>query len=57
MIGDNKKGDHCQLPPTVKSSKAQDLGITMFERLHKLYGEKIAKMLTIQYRCFNLCSY
>ena len=43
-------GDHCQLPPTVKSndSKVIDgLGVTLFERL---MNRDISRMLQIQYR-------
>lgn len=55
-------GDHCQLPPTIKSkhSRAQQgLGRTMFERLMHLYGDEdpvggkppqISRMLNVQYR-------
>eukprot|EP00002_Diphylleia_rotans_P020124 TRINITY_DN3900_c0_g1_i1.p1 TRINITY_DN3900_c0_g1~~TRINITY_DN3900_c0_g1_i1.p1 ORF type:complete len:1003 (+),score=233.75 TRINITY_DN3900_c0_g1_i1:48-3056(+) len=45
-------GDHQQLPPTVKSKEAEKngLGITLFDRLNKLYGEKITHLLNIQYR-------
>lgn len=55
-------GDHCQLPPTIKSknNRAQrGLGKTMFERLMELYEPaehskntppRISRMLNIQYR-------
>ena len=45
-------GDHLQLPPTVMAPAAAEggLGVTMFERLHALYGDTIAEMLTTQYR-------
>jgi DNA polymerase alpha-associated DNA helicase A len=57
-------GDHLQLPPTIKSlnSKAKistkkeigargtSLETTLFDRLLKLYGPSIKKMLTTQYR-------
>lgn len=55
-------GDHCQLPPTIKSKHGraqQGLGRTMFERLMQLYEDdkptngslpKISRMLTVQYR-------
>jgi len=45
-------GDHRQLPPTVLSEEAQDrgLGETLFERLIEDHGERIADMLTVQYR-------
>jgi superfamily I DNA and/or RNA helicase len=44
-------GDHCQLPPTVTSTKAEEagLGITLFERLVRRRPD-IVSMLTIQYR-------
>ncbi|KAI8367668.1 P-loop containing nucleoside triphosphate hydrolase protein [Radiomyces spectabilis] len=58
-------GDHLQLPPTVKSptdlnkksskspkqgTQSSDLTVTMFDRLLKMYGKKIKKMLVVQYR-------
>jgi ATP-dependent RNA/DNA helicase IGHMBP2 len=49
-------GDHCQLPPTIKSKDRRavvGLGNTMFERLMKLYSsdeKRISRMLKIQYR-------
>ncbi|CAI5965790.1 unnamed protein product [Closterium sp. NIES-64] len=45
-------GDHLQLPPTVQCDEAQKrgLGVTLFERLHRLYGDRITSMLTVQYR-------
>nr|CCA23837.1 DNA polymerase alphaassociated DNA helicase A putati [Albugo laibachii Nc14] len=49
-------GDHCQLPPTIKSRKAAEDGlqVTLFDRLMeraKMRGfEGIVKMLDIQYR-------
>jgi ATP-dependent RNA/DNA helicase IGHMBP2 len=54
-------GDHCQLPPTIKTKhhRAQaGLGKTMFERLMQLYGDnahnratpRISRMLRVQYR-------
>lgn len=44
-------GDHCQLPPTVKSNEAakQGLSITLFERLMQTHSAT-ATMLTVQYR-------
>jgi ATP-dependent RNA/DNA helicase IGHMBP2 len=44
-------GDHCQLPPTIKSNEAakQGLSITLFERLMKTKPET-AIMLNVQYR-------
>lgn len=43
-------GDHFQLPPTVKSKKAEDLGLkeTLFERC--MHIENVAVMLNTQYR-------
>ncbi|MGQ0827404.1 MAG: AAA domain-containing protein [Bacteroidota bacterium] len=43
-------GDHFQLPPTVKSKKAEDLGLkeTLFERCVQL--PEVSIMLNIQYR-------
>ncbi len=45
-------GDHFQLPPTVRSKKAEEggLGLTLFERLHPLAGEERKILLKIQYR-------
>jgi len=45
-------GDHCQLPPTVVSQEAADegLGVSLFERLMTLFGQSIARQLTVQYR-------
>ena len=45
-------GDHCQLPPTVRSDDAQrrGLGISLFERLAQARGEQLARRLDVQYR-------
>ena len=45
-------GDHLQLPPTIKSKDkiGQALSITLFDRLLSIHGNKIKKMLNIQYR-------
>eukprot|EP00537_Pseudo-nitzschia_pungens_P007889 CAMPEP_0172377752 /NCGR_PEP_ID=MMETSP1060-20121228/69070_1 /TAXON_ID=37318 /ORGANISM="Pseudo-nitzschia pungens, Strain cf. cingulata" /LENGTH=1157 /DNA_ID=CAMNT_0013105461 /DNA_START=1692 /DNA_END=5165 /DNA_ORIENTATION=+ len=49
-------GDHCQLPPTIKSKDSRvvaGLGVTLFERLMRLYRSRehdISRMLQIQYR-------
>ncbi|ANB15876.1 ATP-dependent 5'-3' DNA helicase HCS1 [Sugiyamaella lignohabitans] len=46
-------GDNQQLPPTVKTKDARNKDIletTIFDRLVKLYGDKIKKLLSIQYR-------
>lgn len=54
-------GDHCQLPPTIKSNAStvqKGLGKTLFERAMELYGDNdspnkkgaISRMLRVQYR-------
>jgi len=45
-------GDHCQLPPTVRSDEAQrrGLGVSLFERLADVSGDKLARRLDVQYR-------
>ena len=51
-------GDHCQLPPTIKSTSSEvqcELGKTLFERLMNAYDKintpnKPSKMLEVQYR-------
>lgn len=45
-------GDHFQLPPTVISKKAEEMGLakTLFERLHRLAGEEWKTLLRVQYR-------
>lgn len=45
-------GDHCQLPPTIVSREAADegFGVSIFERLMEMHGQKIARRLTVQYR-------
>jgi DNA polymerase alpha-associated DNA helicase A len=53
-------GDHLQLPPTIKSSNSKDkptagaigatLETTLFDRLLRLHGPSIKRMLTVQYR-------
>ena len=44
-------GDHLQLPPTILSTEAsQALGLTLMERLVKMYGDQVTRMLTVQYR-------
>lgn len=55
-------GDHCQLPPTVKSSEAlsRGLGMTLFERVVTAPTAlgKVGRMLTVQYRMNELiCSW
>ena len=44
-------GDHLQLPPTILSTAAsKGLGLTLMERLVKLYGTQVTRMLSTQYR-------
>lgn len=45
-------GDHLQLPPTIKSNEASSKGLsfTLFDRITKMYGDKVSKLLSIQYR-------
>jgi superfamily I DNA and/or RNA helicase len=45
-------GDHCQLAPTVLSAEAAEggLGISLFERIHDLFGESVTRRLDVQYR-------
>ena len=43
-------GDHMQLPPTVISTKATGLLSSLMERLISNYGDKIYRLLTVQYR-------
>ncbi|HEY2785146.1 MAG TPA: AAA domain-containing protein [Fimbriiglobus sp.] len=45
-------GDHCQLPPTVISEEAaeQGLSVSLMERVVALYGSRVARQLTEQYR-------
>ncbi len=45
-------GDHFQLPPTVLSKKAEEMGLskTLFERLHKILPEEFKTLLRVQYR-------
>ncbi|MNY11779.1 hypothetical protein D3C86_1448270 [compost metagenome] len=44
-------GDHCQLPPTVKSNAQMNIGLyhTLFEKLVKSYPEHVS-LLNVQYR-------
>jgi len=54
-------GDHRQLPPTIKSSRAKSqLSITMFDRLMRKRsryddkdGQSVSRMLSVQYRMNN----
>ncbi len=45
-------GDHCQLPPTVLSQEAarQGFGVSLLERLIALYGDRVTRLLDVQYR-------
>ncbi|KAF1804809.1 P-loop containing nucleoside triphosphate hydrolase protein [Mucor lusitanicus] len=58
-------GDHLQLPPTIKTpikmnqikkakkgglSTETDLSTTLFDRLLSMYGDKVKRMLMVQYR-------
>lgn len=45
-------GDHQQLPPTILSQEAlaQGYGVSLMERLTKLYGSKVTRQLLVQYR-------
>lgn len=45
-------GDHFQLPPTVKSKKAEEGGLaqTLFERLHGVLPDEFKSLLRVQYR-------
>ena len=60
-------GDHCQLPPTIKSTipeVANGLSCTMFERVMGLYGDDkrpakeghVSRMLEVQYRMHEVIS-
>jgi ATP-dependent RNA/DNA helicase IGHMBP2 len=45
-------GDHCQLPPTIKSPEAEKkgLGITLFEKFYQRQTAPARQLLNIQYR-------
>jgi ATP-dependent RNA/DNA helicase IGHMBP2 len=45
-------GDHCQLPPTVRSREAEEqgFGLSLLERLVDLYGGAVTRRLKVQYR-------
>ncbi|XP_066439307.1 DNA-binding protein SMUBP-2 [Eleutherodactylus coqui] len=45
-------GDHQQLPPTIISHKAaaKGLSVSLMERIIENHGDKVVKMLTVQYR-------
>jgi ATP-dependent RNA/DNA helicase IGHMBP2 len=45
-------GDHFQLPPTVRSKKAEEGGLarTLFERFHEILPDTFKTLLRVQYR-------
>ena len=45
-------GDHQQLPPTVLSQEAAREGfeVSLLERMVKIYGDRITRLLSVQYR-------
>jgi superfamily I DNA and/or RNA helicase len=45
-------GDHCQLPPTIVSREAAaaGFGVSLLERLADLHGDRLTRLLTVQYR-------
>ncbi|KYR02964.1 AN1-type zinc finger-containing protein [Tieghemostelium lacteum] len=45
-------GDHKQLPPTIHSDEAAKKGLstTLFERVIQKFGDKVSRLLSIQYR-------
>jgi superfamily I DNA and/or RNA helicase len=45
-------GDPCQLPPTVLSQEAarQGFGVSLLERVVRLYGPAVTRLLNLQYR-------
>jgi len=44
-------GDHLQLPPTIKSKDEEKvLSFTLFDRMIRLYAERVSRLLNIQYR-------
>lgn len=49
-------GDHRQLPPTVVSREAaaRGFGVSLLERLAALHGERITRLLVVQYRMNEL---
>ena len=49
-------GDHCQLPPTIISAEAaqQGFAVSLMERLIRLYGDRVTRQLTVQYRMNEL---
>ncbi len=45
-------GDHLQLPPIIRSREAEreGLDVTLFARLAEALGERVTRLLTVQYR-------
>lgn len=45
-------GDHCQLPPTIRSrdAAAEGFNISLQERLVHRFGDRVSRMLSVQYR-------
>lgn len=45
-------GDHCQLPPTIRSNEARQAGfhVSLMERLIDCWGDSVSRRLTTQYR-------
>lgn len=45
-------GDHQQLPPTVLSQEAarQGFSVSLLERMVEIYGDKVTRLLSVQYR-------
>ena len=43
-------GDHKQLPPTVLHPEASPLLTSLMERVVDLYGDRVTRLLTVQYR-------
>ncbi|MCS6905262.1 MAG: AAA domain-containing protein [Bacteroidia bacterium] len=49
-------GDHCQLPPTVKSAEAEKKGlsVTLFEKFYQRQKVYVSQLLNVQYRMHDL---
>jgi len=49
-------GDPCQLPPTVISEQAaeQGLAVSLMERVLALHGDRVSRLLTVQYRMHEI---
>ena len=41
-------------PKTIKLVPSRSLEVTLFDRVEKMYGSRIKRMLTVQYRCVIL---